>query len=460
MFVGREDELKELNNRYNSNKFECIIIWGRRRVGKTELISKFCENKKAIFFTGIEASDEINFQNFSNSASRTLLNAEVLFENWEKAFSFIGEKANNERILLIMDEYPYVAEANRTISSLLQKFIDHEVKDSKLFIILCGSSMGFMENQVLGYKSPLYGRRTGQIKVEPFDFFDSSKFFKGYSNLEKALAYGMLGGTPQYLKQFSDGFSIEENIINQLLNKNSYLFEEPTNLIKQELREPILYNSIIQGIASGNVRMSDIASFVGIATSTANIYLKTLMQIGIVKKEVPLDKRLKKKSIYKLNDNLFKFWYRYIPKNISRIQSKLGDSIYKNEIEPDLSTYMGEIFEDISKQYLIRKNGTKELPFIFSEIGSWWGTSPISKTQEEIDIIARDDNNIIFGECKWRNKEIGTDILIKLIDRSKVLNADNKYFYIFSKSGFTNELKDYCKKDRRVYLIEFADMFK
>ena len=458
MFVGREDELKELNNRYNSDKFECIIIWGRRRVGKTELISKFCKNKKAIFFTGIEANDEINFQNFSNSVSKTLLNTEVLFENWEKAFSFIGERAKKERILLVMDEYPYVAEANRTVSSLLQKFIDHEVKDSKLFIILCGSSMGFMENQVLGYKSPLYGRRTGQIKVEPFDFFDSSKFFKSYSNLEKTLAYGMLGGTPQYLKQFNDGFSIEENVINQLLDKNSYLFEEPTNLIKQELREPALYNSIIQGMASGNVRMSDIASFAGIATSTVNIYLKTLMQIGIVKKEVPLDKRLKKKSIYKLNDNLFKFWYRYIPKNISRIQSNLGDSIYKNEIEPDLSTYMGEVFEDISKQYLIRKNGTKELPFIFSEIGSWWGTSPISKTQEEIDIIARDDNNIIFGECKWRNKEIGIDVLKKLMGRSSVLDSANKYFYIFSKSGFTNELKNYSKEDRRVYLIKFGDM--
>ncbi len=458
MFVGREDELKELNNRYNSDKFECIIIWGRRRVGKTELISKFCENKKAIFFTGIEANDEINFQNFSNSVSKTLLNTEVLFENWEKAFSFIGEKAKKERILLVMDEYPYVAEANRTVSSLLQKFIDHEVKDSKLFIILCGSSMGFMENQVLGYKSPLYGRRTGQIKVEPFDFFDSGKFFRNYSSLEKTLAYGMLGGTPQYLKQFNDGCSIEENVINQLMNKNSYLFEEPTNLIKQELREPALYNSIIQGIASGNVRMSDIASFAGIATSTVNIYLKTLMQIGIVKKEVPLDKRLKKKSIYKLNDNLFKFWYRYIPKNISRIQSNLGDSIYKNEIEPDLSTYMGEVFEDISKQYLIRKNGTKELPFIFSEIGSWWGTNPISKTQEEIDIIARDDNNIIFGECKWRNKEIGIDVLKKLMGRSSVLDSANKYFYIFSKSGFTNELKNYSKEDRRVYLIKFGDM--
>ena len=458
MFVGREDELKELNNRYNSDKFECIIIWGRRRVGKTELISKFCENKKAIFFTGIEANDEINFQNFSNSVSKTLLNAEVLFENWEKAFSFIGERAKKERILLVMDEYPYVAEANRTVSSLLQKFIDHEVKDSKLFIILCGSSMGFMENQVLGYKSPLYGRRTGQIKVEPFDFFDGGKFFRNYSSLEKTLAYGMLGGTPQYLKQFNDGCSIEENVINQLMNKNSYLFEEPTNLIKQELREPALYNSIIQGIASGNVRMSDIASFAGIATSTVNIYLKTLMQIGIVKKEVPLDKRLKKKSIYKLNDNLFKFWYRYIPKNISRIQSNLGDSIYKNEIEPDLSTYIGEVFEDISKQYLIRKNGTKELPFIFSEIGSWWGTSPISKTQEEIDIIARDDNNIIFGECKWRNKEIGIDVLNKLMGRSSVLDSANKYFYIFSKSGFTNELKNYSKEDRRVYLIKFGDM--
>jgi len=458
MFIGRNDELRELNKHYNSNKFECIIVWGRRRVGKTELINKFCEGKKHILFTGVEANDETNFVNFSSTVSKVLLNTEIMFENWQKAFDFIAQKSIDERIVLVMDEYPYIAGANKSISSILQKYIDYEFKKSKLFIILCGSSMSFMENQVLGYESPLYGRRTAQFKIDPFDFFDSRKFMLNYDILDQALAYGVVGGTPQYLNQLSANMSVTDNIIDKILNPNAYLFEEPSNLIKQELREPAVYNSIIQAIALGNTRMSNISAAVNITTSTCNTYLKSLIQLGIIKKEEPVDKKLKKKSIYLLNDNLFRFWYRYVLRNMSGIQGKLGEQIYEKKISEDLSVYMGGIFEQICKEYLNRKNRMLDLPFVFTEIGSWWGSNPLTKEQDEIDIIARDDESIIIGECKWQNKTVGTDVLEKLKLRSDIFSAKNKYLYIFSKTGFTKELLDMSENNHLIRLVGFDNM--
>ncbi len=424
------------------------------------IINKFCKNKKTILFTGIEANDGINFSNFSNTVSKTLLKTELMFESWQKALEFIAENSKDERLILVMDEYPYVAGANKSISSILQKYIDYDFKSTKLFIILCGSSMSFMENQVLGYESPLYGRRTAQFKIEPFDFFDSRHFMEDYHIEDQAITYGVVGGTPQYLKQFSTDLSLEDNIITKILNNSAYLFEEPTNLIKQELREPSLYNSIIQAIALGNTRMSDIAAATSIPTSTCNTYLKSLMELGIIRKKEPIDKRLKKKGIYVLNDNLFRFWYRYVPRNMSGIQAKHGKPIYKKTIEPDLSTYMGYIFEEICKQYLIRKNTIAELPFLFIEIGGWWGNNPLTKQQDEIDIIAKDDNNIIIGECKWNNKPVGLDVLERLLERANIFSVKNKYLYLFSKSGFTPGLEDYAKDNKMIYLIDFKNMCK
>ena len=458
MFIGRNDELRELNKHYNSNKFECVIVWGRRRVGKTELINKFCEGKKHILFTGVEANDETNFMNFSNTVSKVLLNTEIMFENWQKAFDFIAEKSIGERIVLVMDEYPYIAGANKSISSILQKYIDYEFKNSNLFIILCGSSMSFMENQVLGYESPLYGRRTAQFKIEPFDFFDSRKFILNYDIFDQALAYGVVGGTPQYLNQLSVNMSVKDNIIDKILNPNAYLFEEPSNLIKQELREPAVYNSIIQAIALGNTRMSNISAAANITTSTCNTYLKSLIQLGIIKKEEPVDKKLKKKSIYMLNDNLFRFWYRYVLRNMSGIQGKLGEQIYEKKISEDLSVYMGGIFEQICKEYLNRKNRMLDLPFVFTEIGRWWGSNPLTKEQDEIDIIARDEESMIIGECKWQNKTVDTDVLERLKLRSDIFSAKNKYLYIFSKTGFTKELLDMSENNHLIRLVGFDNM--
>ena len=244
---------------------------------------------------------------------------------------------------LAIDEYPYVARSSKSLTSTLQLLIDQYKDSSKLMLILCGSSMSYMEDHVLAYKSPLYGRRTAQMKILPFNFEDVCRYYKNFSDQDKALAYGIVGGTPQYLLQMDDSKSIEENIKNTFLNPISFLFEEPENLLKQEVREPALYNAIITSIATGASRMAEISTKVGEDTSVCVTYLKNLIALGLVRKETPYGEKASRKSIYFIDDNMFRFWYRFIPENSSMIVRGAVDVVYKR-MEPYLSDYMGKVF--------------------------------------------------------------------------------------------------------------------
>lgn len=246
--------------------------------------------------------------------------------------------------------------------------IDQKKDTSKLFLILCGSSMSFMEHHVLGYNSPLYGRRTAQLKIKPFDFFESLAYFKKFDYYETALLYGIIGGTPQYLLQMDDTKSIEQNVKNTLLNPNSFLFEEPTNLLKQEVREQSTYNAIISAIANGASRLSDIANKVGEDTSKCSMYLKNLISLGIIRKERPMLETSNKKTVYSIEDPLFRFWYRFIPENMSLIERDLADVVYRR-IEPYFNEYMGAVFEEISKQYLWKQLKEGKTNVLFYDLG-------------------------------------------------------------------------------------------
>ena len=242
MFIGREHELNTLNKLYNSDKFEFAVIYGRRRVGKTALISEFTKDKDTIFFTGVETNAKQNLDNFSRCIMEynTGIASGASFNSFQMAFEYVFELAKTKRIVLVIDEYPYVARASKSLASTLQLLIDKNKDASKLFLILCGSSMSYMEDHVLAYKAPLYGRRTAQFKINPFEFLEACRYFENFSDEDKALAYGIVGGTPQYLMQLDDKLSIEENIKNTHLNPSSSIFEEPTNLLKQEVREPAI----------------------------------------------------------------------------------------------------------------------------------------------------------------------------------------------------------------------------
>lgn len=463
MFVGRQQELNKLNQMYQSNRFEFAVIYGRRRVGKTTLIKEFCKGKKAIYFIAREANDLMNLENFSNDVFAVTSHeseGNVYFPNWEKAFDYIYKVSCNERLILVIDEYPYLAQSNRSISSILQAHIDMKLKESKLFLILCGSSMSFMEHQVLGYKSPLYGRRTAQFKIRPFTYYESAELLAGFNIEEQAILYGITGGVPDYLARIRLDLSIKENIKNLFLSESGHLFEEPANLLKQELRQPAIYNGIIAAIANGASKLNEIATKVGIENNKCAKYISALIALGIIKKDKPLTEDESRKSIYLLDDQMFRFWYRFIPGNMSSIAVGLSDIVYDKTVNPQLSNYMGLTFEQICTQYLIRENSKLSLPFVFGSIGRWWGNNPYKKRQEEIDIMAINGKDAIFGECRWRNEPVGINVFHELVEKSMLFKQyKNKYYYLFSKTGFTKELKDTCLKMNNLELVDLRKLY-
>ena len=460
MFIGRARELSKLNELYHKNSFQFPVIYGRRRVGKTALINEFIKDKDAIFFTGIESNAKQNLENFSRSilsyADSALEN--TVFPSFQTALEYVFKLAEKKRVILVIDEYPYIAKASKSLASTLQVLIDKNKDNSHLFLILCGSSMSFMENHVLAYKAPLYGRRTAQFKILPFDFFESRSYFKRFSDLDMATVYGIVGGTPQYLLQVNDELSLEENIKRCFLDPSSPLFEEPNNLLKQEVREPAIYNAIITAIATGSTKLSEIASKVGEETSACVAYIKNLVSLGIVKKETPFAEKSTRKTIYKIDDNLFRFWYRFIPENIASINRGLVDAAY-TKISPMISDYMGAVFEDICIQYLWKLREQSKVAIKFTDIGRWWGNDSKNKCEAEIDIMGTDgSNSALFCECKWTNEKVDVGVINTLVERSQLFHYENLQFYLFAKTGFTKGCIDKANELGNVVLVGFDDV--
>lgn len=462
MFIGRERELASLNRLYTSDKFEFAVIYGRRRVGKTALINQFISDKKAIYFMGVESNAKQNLENFSKNIIEfgSGIQADTAFVSFQAALEYVFKLAEKKRLILAIDEYPYVARSSKSLASTLQLLIDKNKDCSKLMLILCGSSMSYMEDHVLAYKAPLYGRRTSQMKILPFDFADTCRYFKSFSGEDKALVYGMVGGTPQYLLQMDDRMSVEDNIKNTFLNPTSSLFEEPENLLKQEVREPALYNAIITAIATGASRMAEISAKVGEDTSVCAAYLKNLMALGLIRRETPYGEKASRKSIYAIDDNMFRFWYRFVPENNSIIGRGAADLAYKR-IQPCLSDYMGKVFEEICKQYLWKLLLSGESPVQFRELGRWWGNDPSARSQTEIDIMGEQDKDTaLFGECKWTNEKVDTGVLETLVRRSKIFHYREVHLYLFAKNGFTKGCVEAAGKAGKVTLVQYRHLLE
>lgn len=461
-FYCREEELRKLNKRYHAGDFECIIIYGRRRVGKTTLINEFCKDKPTIFFSALNTTEIENLESLSKSImnyERPDMDVTPEFKTYDAALDELTALATHERIVFVIDEYPYLAKAKPSISAMLQHIIDHKWNNSKMFLILCGSSMSFMEDQVLGQESPLYGRRTGQFKIAPLDYKESAVFHPDLSNEDNALIYGITGGVPHYINKLGVKESVDEALLDNLFDRSSYLYEEPANLLKQELREPAIYNAIITAIAQGASRINDIALKTGQENSVVSKYLGTLIDLGIVKKETPVTEKIGKKTIYELADNFFRFWYRFVPANMSAIDSGRIQKSYANSIKKNLPDYMGLTFEHMCRDYLLYYE--KDLPIELNQVGQWWGTDNKNKKQVQIDIVGTpvEGDEYIIGSCKYQNEKIGLDELELIREYAQVFGKGKKYYYyIFSKGGFTEGLIQ-AQNRREVKLIGLDDLY-
>jgi AAA+ ATPase superfamily predicted ATPase len=460
MFVNREAELSKLNEMHASEKHECAIIYGRRRVGKTALIKEFIKGKRAVYFLAREDSN--NLEHFSHAVNAALAPSYAqssTFKDWDLAFEALDRSSREERLVVAIDEYPYLAETYAPISSILQSHIDQRLMDGKIFLILCGSSMSFMENQVLGYKSPLYGRRTAQLKILPFSFFEAMPFLEPYSLEDQALLYGAVGGTPAYLSMIDKGRTAIGNIKELFFKPSGLLFEEPGNLLQQELRRPASYNDVIGAIAGGASKLNEIAAKSGTKSDKCSKRMAVLITLGLVRKEGHTAEDSPIRSCYRLEDPMFRFWHKFVSPNLDGIELGLSDTLVSSWLDAEaVSTYMGPVFEEICKQFLAREARRSALPFMADKIGRWWGSDPVRKTQEEIDIVFWRGDSAILCECKWKNAPMGKEDLEKLKRRAKLLRFSNEWLWLFSKSGFDKSLIAEAAKDSRVRLVSLKEM--
>lgn len=459
--IGRIEELNHLYNLYNSDSFEFLVMYGRRRIGKTTILQEFSEKTNSIFFPAREKNDTLNLEDFSKIIQYHFdKQFYSSFSSWEDAFNYISSKAH-DKIAIIIDEFPYIIGENPSVKSILQHVIDHSWKQKNIFLILCGSSVSIMENDVMGRKSPLHDRQTSTLEIKPFDYYESSDFFPEYNNINKILAYGILGGVPRYLEAFDSSKTIEQNIATRIIQNGSYLYEEPMNLLKAEVRETNIYNSILSAIASGKNKMIDIANFIHEDRTKVAKYLNILQILRLIEKRVPCgEPETSKKSIYVIKDNFFKFWFRYEFTN-NVYYSILGQSEASKEIMNDISNFMGDIFEDICKEYLIRLARLRKLPFIPYHIGKWWGNNPVLKAQDDVDLLAIDKTGTkaIFVECKFTSKLVPYEEYVDLLTATKAFpNIKEKHLYFISKSGYTKPVIKQAEIDGAI-LLTIDDLF-
>lgn len=434
MFVGRERELAALGRMYDRPGFQMAVIYGRRRVGKTTLIDEFVRDKRVLYFTAQQKTPLQNLTLFAQTACRTydLPYLSGSFRSWNEALEFVigqeRDSAHDAPLIFVFDEFPYAAESDPSLPSILQIAIDHGFKETDVRLILCGSNEGFMESDVLGSKSPLYGRRTMQLRVRPFDYLDAAQMLPGLDPQKLVTYYVTFGGTPYYLSQIDLGVSYEDNVRGLMFSTSGMLYEEPLMLLRQELREPSRYNSVLDAVGRGYGTPSRIAEHSGINQNSVGKYLRTLSQLGIVSREAPFGEKMatSRNARYRMADPFFSFWYRFVSSSVSSIEEGAGDAVARYVTSGQaLNTYVGEQFERVCLQWLVRENAKGRLPFTALEFGRWWGTDPVAKERVDIDVIAGNtvDKALLVGECKWRNSFDETKAIATLGHRATLLGG-------------------------------------
>ena len=460
-FVDRIKELEFLNKEYNKPNSTLVILYGRRRIGKTALIKEFGKNKDMIYFLSTEESEKQNLKEFKNLVAENLksdLIKEANIESWETIFKEIVNETKNKKVVVI-DEFQYLGKSNSAIPSIFQKIWDEYLKDNNIMLILCGSLINMMETQTLSYNSPLYGRRTGQIKLKQIPFRNYREFFEKEIDGKKIIEkYAVTGGVPKYIESFNTNKNIYDEIQENILNKQSYLYEEPMFLLKNEVTDVGSYFSIIKSIAAGNKKLGNIAS--NLSTNPTNLtkYLETLINLDILEREVPITEEnpeKSKKGQYKIKDNYINFWFKFIYPYKAFIEMDEYQVVMNKIKQNFIDNCVSYVYEDICRQKLLEMSINWEINETYDKIGRWWNNN------EEIDIVGIDTNknNIIFGECKYfTNKKMDIDVYYNLKEKAKQVLCKNNYrkekYVLFSVNGFTKELIEIAKREENLLLLK------
>lgn len=463
-FLGREKEILGLEKEY-ARDGGFVVIYGRRRIGKTTLIKQFIKSKTAFYFLATKEVESQSMKRFAGVIARTTGNSvmqKAAFSDWLDLFQAVADYKPGEKKVLVIDEFPYLVKVNDSFPSILQNAWDEILKDSNVMLILCGSLISMMKKHALSYESPLYGRRTAQMRIAPLPFttvYENQKL----SFEEAAEQYSITGGVPKYMEFFSDGQPLYEQIKENVLSKNGFLYEEPNFLLTDEVQVPTNYFSIIKVIADGNHKLGTIAGILGLETSALTPYLKTLSELGFIEKQVPVtEKNAEKtrKGLYFISDNFLRFWFRYVYPYKGELELD-NTQISLDELDKDFKEkFVAFAYEDICKEIFARLCSDKAIDFTPSKIGSYWLNDKSGNTQ--IDVMAVDTVNkrLFAGECKYHNQPIDADVyfeLVKKVDNSSEIKSAFKgytvIYGVFSKSGFTSRMTDISNSNPNLFLI-------
>ncbi|SHJ33752.1 hypothetical protein SAMN02745751_02323 [Dethiosulfatibacter aminovorans DSM 17477] len=458
-FIDRVDELDFLKSEYENDGSSFVVIYGRRRIGKTSLIREFLSNRKGLYFLATEEGERQNIDAFKSMVAEYTGNRFLMRGSdfsWEDVFLAFRDYKRDERKILVIDEFQYLGKSNKSFPSVFQKIWDIHLADENIMVILCGSLINMMESQVLSYSSPLYGRRTGQIKLKQISFKDYGGFFQKRSRKELIELYSVTGGVPKYIELLRNEETVEAAIENKILKKLSFLYEEPYFLLEKEVRDIGTYFSIIRTIASGNHKLGKIASAMGTNQTSITRYLKVLMDLDLIARIVPVTEVNPDKSksgLYFLCDNFIEFWFKFIYPYRSQIE--MGDFDYVTERirEGFVQNHVSYVYEDVCRQSLWELSRENRLPFKIIRNGKWWNRT------EEIDIVALNDQtcDLMAGECKFTNNKVDVDVFYRLVDKTGMIDWKREgrkvWYVVFSISGFTDRLLELAEEREDLMLL-------
>lgn len=439
MFLNRESELNKLRSWFKNNNAQLIIIYGRRRVGKTFLIKKFFEEVNGIYFLVSRLDKRGTLKSFSRLlVDKELVKYEPNINDFNDLYRLLGDLSLDRRLVVAIDEFQRLLEVDPSSLTLLQEAWDEYLSKSKIMLILLGSAVGTVERIGLSYSSPIYGRRTGQIKLNPLPYKYAKLFLNKYSLEDRVRGYAVFGGTPAYLSLIDQNLSLIENIKLKILSKTSPLFEEPYIILSQETREPLKYMTILQAIELGAPTLGEIASYSGMSSNDLPKYLKVLVdELNIVKREYPIFEREKRgKTRYYISDNFFRFWFRYVWRNINLLEIEDIETVSRKIVE-SIDEYVSRVFEGVCMEHFLWMVSSKLISI--TDFGKWW------RKDVEFDGVAVNsrENIVYFIEAKWSSKPIGKEVLLDLVRRSAEFpwNPEKRkeIYVIYSRSGFTFE---------------------
>ncbi|MBU1667670.1 ATP-binding protein [bacterium] len=448
MFVNREKELQRLEDEYKSSEFRFTVLYGRRRVGKTTLLKEYITSKPHIYFLVTLEALPIVLKRFQNLVADFLEDEffrGLEVKSFEQIFTYLAKQNISQKIIVVIDEFQYLGKLDGSIPSQFQYIVDEVLKSKSIHLVLCGSIISMMYEQTLSYTSPLYGRRTSSIKLDALGFEYLADFFPHKNEIELIELYSVLYGVPKYLEIFKEKSDLFKSIEENILDKNAFLYEEPHFILQNEVNEPMTYFSILETIANGEHKLGNIAGKLGKNVQNITSFMSKLMELEIVYKEVPITEKYpnkSKKGLYFIKDNFFRFWFSYLLPYKSQLE--MGNRNYAMvKIKENFSGFVAKVYEDLAVAYTL-----KNYPLL--KCGRWWSKS------DEIDVVGVGEDFMLVGECKYSNKKVGTDILLELKEKSTKIELELpvKYYLLFSKSGFTDDLIAISQQENEVVLLD------